>query len=96
MKFKTYKDVSELATAMGLPAEIGLIAEIKAKMVKEVAQSVEKRGMTHQELSDLSGVPRSAITGIINGSLQKVSIARLIRLLVALGNTVDLKIKKIA
>ena len=96
MKYKVYKDVAELAGAMGLPPEMGLIAEIKAKMTKEIIKIIDKKGITHQKLADLSGVPRSAITGIINGSLQKVSITRLVRLLVALGQTVDLRIKKIA
>ena len=61
-----------------------------------LSKAIYKEELTHKEVAELSGVPRSAITGIINGSLQKVSIDRPIRILRTLGKTVELKIKKAA
>ena len=69
---------------------------MKAKLTKEIIKAISKEELTHKEVADLSGVPRSAVTGIINGSLQKVSIDRLIRILGTLGKTVELKVKKAA
>jgi len=96
MKSKTYKNVSDLAVDLGLTAERGLIAEMKANLTKEIIKAIGKKELTHKEVSELSGVPRSAITGIINGSLQKVSIDRLIRIISTLGKKVEIKIKTAA
>jgi predicted XRE-type DNA-binding protein len=96
MKSKTYNSTSGLAESLGLSRERGLVAEMKAKLTKEIIKAISKEELTHKEVADLSGVPRSAVTGIINGSLQKVSIDRLIRILGTLGKTVELKVKKAA
>ncbi|MDP7322049.1 MAG: XRE family transcriptional regulator [Bacteriovoracaceae bacterium] len=96
MKSKTYNSASGLAESLGLSRERGLVAEMKAKLTKEIIKAISKEELTHKEVADLSGVPRSAVTGIINGSLQKVSIDRLIRILGTLGKTVELKVKKAA
>lgn len=96
MKSKIYNGYSDFAKDLGLSAERGLVAEMKAKLTKEIVKDIDKRGLTHKEVSELSGVPRSAVTGIINGSLQKVSIDRLIRILGTLGKTIELKIKTAA
>jgi predicted XRE-type DNA-binding protein len=92
-KMKKYKNSAELAVALGLPAEIGQLSDLKAKLTKEIIKNIIHQQLTHQELSQLSGVPRSAITGIINGSMQKVTLDRLIRILSSLGLRVEMKIK---
>lgn len=96
MKSKTYNKMSDLTADLGLSPERGDIAEMKARLTVEIAKAVKKQELTHLEVSELSGVPRSAITGIINGSLQKVSIERLVRVLGVLGKKVELKIRKAA
>ncbi|NOT77506.1 MAG: XRE family transcriptional regulator [Bacteriovoracaceae bacterium] len=90
---KKYKNAKELALAIGLSEERGQLAELKAKLTKEIILTLKHQNLTHQELSNLSGVPRSAITGIINGSLQKVTIDRLVRILFSLGYIIDMKLK---
>ena len=96
MKLKRYKRTTDLAMALGLPPGRGAMAEMKARLIKEMIKTIKGKGLTHQDVSDLSGVPRSAITGIVNGSLQKVSIERLIRIVTALGKAIELKIKSVA
>lgn len=90
---KRYKNTKDLAVALGLSEERGQLAELKTKLTKEIIRTLVLQELTHQELSNLSGVPRSAITGIINGSLQKVTIDRLVRILFSLGYTVEMKLK---
>ena len=48
------------------------------------------------EVAEMSGLTRTVVSGIINGSLQSVSLERLIRLAFALDLSVDLKIKSAA
>ena len=96
MKMKKYKTTTELAESLGLSPQAGYLADIKANMTKEIIKLIKKQGITHKELSEASGVPRTAITGIVSGSLQKVTIDRLIRIINALGKTVDFKLRKAA
>jgi predicted XRE-type DNA-binding protein len=99
MKMKKYsglKGMMEMAKDLGLPPEYALISHLKTKIKIQIFNIIKKEGLTHQEVADMTGIPRSAITGIINGSLQRVSLDRLIRILVGLGKTVDFKIKDVA
>lgn len=96
MKRKIHKSMESLAKDLGCSEERGHLAVLKAKLTTEIVRSIAKQGLTHREVSELSGVPRTAVTGIVNHSLQKVTIDRLIRILVALGKSVDFKIKKAA
>ena len=91
-----YKKVSDLAVSLGVSKERGQLAELKSRLTKEIKKFIDLNELTHQELADLSGVPRSAITGIINGSLQKVTLDRLLRVLFSLGVKIEMKIKTAA
>lgn len=90
---KKYKNLGDLAESLEISKERGQLAELKSKLISEIIKSAKKNELTHQELSIMSGIPRSAITGIINGSLQKVTIDRLLRLLFSVGLNVEMKIK---
>jgi len=96
MKSTKYNSMKDLAKDLGLDPQVGEIAELKAKLTKEIQKVITKKDLTHQEVSDLSGVPRSAITGIVSGSLQKVTVDRLMRVLSSLGKSFSLKIKDVA
>ena len=96
MKHKRHKNLGNLAEAIGLPKEYGKIAELKAELIQVILKKKNKTHITHQEIAELSDMPRSAVTGILNGSVQKVSIERLIRISYAIGMKVELKIKQAA
>ena len=93
---KKFKNTAELADHLGFSKERGELAELKSRLTKEIIKNIYSQQVTHQELSDISGVPRSAITGIISGSMQKVTLDRLVRLLWALGLKIEMKIKAAA
>lgn len=86
----------ELAKKLGISTADGLEAILKAEVISAVLKASEKRGMTHAEIAKRSGVPRSAVTGILNGSLQKVSLDRVLRLLEAVHLTAELRIREAA
>ncbi len=48
------------------------------------------------DLSIRSGIPRSAVTGILSGSLQKVTLNRVLRLVEGVGLTAEIKVKEAA
>ncbi len=78
MKKKTLG--TQLAKMLGVSPARGMEAVIKAQLISAVLKAVEKHGLTHQELGKRSGLPRSAVTGILSGSLQKVTIDRVLGL----------------
>jgi predicted XRE-type DNA-binding protein len=86
----------ELAKKLGLSVADGLESVLKAELISAILKTIDKKGFTHSEISKRSGVPRSAVTGILNGSLQKVSLDRVLRLLEAVHLTAELRIKEAA
>ena len=96
MKKRRYQNLGDLAVSLGLKRERGHLSELKAKLTKEIIRVIEEKALSHKEVADLSGVPRTAITGIVSGSLQRVTIDRLIRVLNSIGLSVDFKIRNVA
>lgn len=88
--------VKRLAQQLNIPASRGLEAVIKAKLISAILRSVKHKGLTHTELALRSGIPRSAVTGILSGSLAKVSLDRVLRLTEAADLKVENKIKEAA
>ena len=74
-----------LAGQLGIPKSRGVEAVLKAQLIAAVTREIERRRLTHAEVAARSGLPRTAVTGILSGSLQKVTIDRVLRLLEAVG-----------
>lgn len=96
MKMKRYKKIEEFGKDLGLSHEQIDISKMKSKLKKEIQSEVLKQELNPTILAAQSGLARSAVSGILNGSLQSVSLERLIRLAMALNIRVDLSIKKVA
>ena len=94
MKKKT--SPAQLARQLGIPKSRGLEAVLKAQMIAAVVREVGRRRLTHVELAARSGLPRSAVTGILSGSLQKVTIDRVLRLLEAAGLKAEVRVRRAA
>ncbi len=94
MKKKT--SGTQLVKILGVSPACGMEAVIKAQLISAVLKAVEKRNLTHQELAKRSGLPRSAVTGILSGSLQKVTIDRVLRLVEAVGLEAQVRVRKAA
>ena len=73
-----------------------LESTMKAKLISAVLHTCERKGITHSELAERSGIPRSAVTGILSGSLQKVTLNRVLRLVEGVGLTAEIKVKEAA
>jgi len=96
MKAKRYKRIEELGKDLGInPERIG-ISEMKTKLKLRIIRETVKKKLTAAALAELSGLTRSVVSGIINGSLQSVSLERLIRLAFAIDLVVELNIRKAA
>ena len=81
--------MEEVAELLNVSPVEAYISKVKALMTVEIKKTLDQKKMTHQNLADLSGIPRSAVTGILSGSLQKVSVDRLLKMMEALGKKVE-------
>jgi len=87
---------NQLAKKLKIARHRGLEAVIKAQLTAGVSQAVEKQGLTHQELAKRSGLSRTTVTGILSGSLQRVSIDRILKLVEAAGLVAEIRLKRAA
>jgi predicted XRE-type DNA-binding protein len=87
---------ANLAKQLSIPKSRGVEAVMKSALISEVLREVNRRGLTHAQLAERSGLPRSAVTGILSGSLQRVTLDRLLRLTQAAGLIAEIKIRRAA
>ena len=85
-----------LAQQLGLPKSRGVEAVMKAHLIAAVLREVTRQQLTHAELAERTGLPRSAVTGILSGSLQKITIDRVLRLVEAVGLEAEIKLRRAA
>ncbi len=87
---------TRLASQLGIPKSRGVEAVLKAQLIAAVVREIGRRDLTHMEVATRSGLPRSAVTGILSGSLQKVTIDRVLRLLEAVGLEASIRVRRAA
>ncbi|HEY2954098.1 MAG TPA: XRE family transcriptional regulator [Candidatus Eisenbacteria bacterium] len=96
MKKRTKTSPAQLARQLGIPKSRGVEAVLKAQLIAAVVGEIRRSGVTHAEVAARSGLPRSAVTGILSGSLQKVTIDRVLRLLEAVGLEASVRVRRAA
>lgn len=96
MKMKRYTDIDELGLDLGLTQDQVQIIKMKTKLKKRIIAECKKLTVTNTELAKMTGLSRSVVSGIINGSLQSVSLERLIKFAAALNMEINITCKKVA
>ena len=86
----------ELSKKLGITPARGMEAVIKAQLISAVLKAIGRERMTHTELAKRSGLSRSVVTGILSGSLQKVTIDRILRLVEAARLVAEVRVKAAA
>ena len=69
---KRLSSATHLAQQVGLPKSRGLEAVMKAQLITAVLREVTRQQLTHTELAERTGLPRSAVTGILSGAYKKL------------------------
>ncbi len=87
---------ARLAEDLGLPKSRAMEAVVKAELISAVLKEIDRVGITHAELAKRSGLARSAVTGVLSGSLQRVTIDRILRLVDAAGLEAHVKVRRAA
>ena len=86
----------KLSKELGISRARGIEAVIKAQLIRAIVDAADEQGMTHDRISKRSGVPRSAVTGILSGSLQKVTLDRVLKLVEAVNLTAEVRTRRAA
>ena len=85
-----------LASQLNISKSRGVEAVLKAQLIAAADREVHRRRLTHADVAARSGLSRSAVTGILSGSLQKVTIDRILRLLEAVGLEASVRVRRAA
>ncbi|HLD73483.1 MAG TPA: XRE family transcriptional regulator [Bdellovibrionota bacterium] len=86
----------ELAKKLNISPSRGMEAVLKAQLITAILKEIKRQHLTHAQIAERSRLPRSAVTGILSGSLQKITIDRILRLVEAVNLTTEIKLKKAA
>jgi predicted XRE-type DNA-binding protein len=65
----------------------------KADLAIAISREIQRRGLTQVEAADLLGVAQPDVSNLMRGRLSGYSIERLTRLLNALGQDVDIRVR---
>jgi predicted XRE-type DNA-binding protein len=76
---------------LGLPDADELLA--KADLALQISRSIEERGLTQAEMSELLGVDQPKVSALVRGRLEGFSMERLYRFLNALGQDVEIVVR---
>jgi predicted XRE-type DNA-binding protein len=87
---------ASLAKALCIPRTRATQAVMKAELISALIREVQRQEITHAELARRSDLSRTTVTGILTGSLQKVTIDRLLRLVEAAGLEARIRIRRAA
>ena len=94
MRKKT--SAAQLAKMLNVSEARAAESIIKAQLISAVIKEVKAQNLTHAELAKKTKIPRSAVTGILSGSLQKITIDRVLRLVDAVGLVPQIKLVRAA
>ena len=65
----------------------------KAKLVRQITELIEARGLTQTEAARILGIDQARVSALARGHLRGFSADRLFRFLNALGQDVEIRIK---
>ena len=92
----TVRDPKELFEAIGLTEYEAADAVFRAKLNSDISGLFNKSKLTHEALAKKVGTSRTRITALLNRSRSDISTDFMLKVLAALGYTVEPRLKKIA
>lgn len=96
LKVVTAKNAKELFEVIGLTEYEAADAVFRAKLNSDITGLFNKSKLTHDSLAKKVGTSRTRITALLNRSRSDISTDFMLKVLAALGYTVEPRLKKIA
>ena len=66
----------------------------KAELAYKIAEIIEKRKLTQMEAAEILGIDQAKVSALTRGQLRGFSTDRLFRFLTALGQDIEIKVKR--
>lgn len=67
---------------------------LKAGLVTRIEQFIRERGLKQTEAAKLLGISQPDVSRLLRGDFREFSVERLLRLLIALGRDIEIKIRE--
>jgi len=67
---------------------------VRAKLVKQIAEIIEKKSLRQSEIADILGVDQSKVSKLVRGRISGFTSDRLLRFLNRLGCDVKIEIRR--
>ena len=67
---------------------------VKARLVSQIQDAVDDRGLTQTEAARILGVGQPDVSRMLRGNFRDLSVERLMRLVQALGYDVDIVVRE--
>jgi len=95
-KAVTAKNAKELFNVLGLSEYEAADAVFRSKLNTDINALFKKSDLTHESLAKKVGTSRTRITALLNRSRSDISTDFMLKVLAALGYSVEPRLKKIA
>ena len=93
-KFMTVETPEELATALRLPKSVAIEWKVRSEVTCEIIRLFKRSEITVTAFAKMAQTSRARITRILKNDTSDISLDVLLRVLGALGQTVQLKFFK--
>ena len=65
---------------------------LKAELAREISAQISERQLTQVEAAELLGIDQPKVSALTRGRLRGFSVERLLRLLLALGSDIEIRV----
>jgi predicted XRE-type DNA-binding protein len=96
LKPVTTRTPKELFEALGLGEIEAAEAVFRGKLNSDIVDLFKKSNLTHKSIAKRVGTSRTRITALLNRSRSDISTDFMLKVIAALGYTVETKLRKIA
>lgn len=94
MTRKTIKPGENVFEALGFDRGEAANLKIRADLMLRLSSAIEKSGLTQKKAGEILNLSQPDVSNIVNGQIEKFTIDKLINLLSAFGQDVEIRINK--
>jgi len=89
-KVKIVKSTGNVFTDLGFPSEEAAVLQMRADLMADLRQVIEKKAWSQTEAAEIFGISQSRVSNLVNGKWEKFNLEMLIALATRAGIRVTL------
>lgn len=94
MTRKTIRPGENVFEALGFDQKEAANLNIRADLMLRLSSVIKKHGLTQKKAAEVLGISQPDVSSLVNGRIDKFTIDKLVNMLTAFGQTVELKVKR--